>query len=94
MHLLADIMNVKCLGRRLGATAIELSETRLALALADDTPLQPAQVMRLVNEKKSPWRLSPDMRLMRHWLDVEKADRLKLAKGLLADLLKAARTPT
>ena len=87
-------MSVKGAGRRLGATAIELSETRLALALADDTPLQPAQVMRLVNEKKSPWRLTPDMRLVRHWVgEAERDQRLKIAKGLLADLLKAAKAP-
>ena len=26
------------------------------------------EVMRLVNEKRSPWRLTPDMRLVRSWL--------------------------
>ena len=93
VQLLSDIMLVKGLGRRLGATQIELSETRLALALADETPLAPAQVLRLVNEKKSLWRLTPDMRLSRHWLEAEKADRLKMAKVLLSDLLKQAKTP-
>lgn len=93
VQLLADIMVVKGLGRRLGATAIELSETRLALALADDTPLRPEQVMRLVNAKKSPWRLTPDMRLTRHWLPGEAPDRPKLARALLAELLRAAQTP-
>ena len=49
--------------------------------------------LRLVNEKRSLWRLTPDMRLSRNWLDAEKPQRLKIAKGLLADLLKAARAP-
>ncbi len=88
VELLGDIMAVKSLGRRLGATAIELSDARLALALAEDTPLQPADVMKLVNQPKSPWRLTPDMRLMRGWQgEEEKKGRLRLAKGLLADLL-------
>jgi transcription-repair coupling factor (superfamily II helicase) len=91
--LLADIMVVKGLGRRLGATAIELSETRIALALADDTPLRPAQVLRLVNEKRSLWRLTPDMRLTRHFAEAEKPDRLKIARALLADLLRQAQSP-
>ncbi len=85
--LLAEIMVVKGLGRRLRATAIELSEARLALALADDTPLLPEQVMKLVNAKRSPWRLTPDMRLSRSFSIEDRADRLKLAQRLLAELL-------
>jgi len=84
---LADIMMVKALGRRLGARAIELSETRFSLALADDTPLQPQQVMKLVQQKNSPWKLTPDMRLVRNFLQGESGQRLEVAKKLLADLL-------
>jgi transcription-repair coupling factor (superfamily II helicase) len=85
--ILADIMVVKGLGRRLGARAIELSETRLSLTLADHTPLEPAQVMKLVNQKGSPWKLSPDMRLQRAFVQGEREKRLVVAKKLLADLL-------
>ena len=87
---LADIMIVKGLGRRLGARAIELGETRFALALADDTPLQPAQVMRLVNARNSPWKLTPDMRLVRNFVHGEKEQRLVVARKLLTDLLSAS----
>jgi transcription-repair coupling factor (superfamily II helicase) len=91
VEVLCGIAVVKSLGRRLGAQAIELSETRLALSLAEDTVLEPAQVLKLVNAPKSPWRLTPDMRLLRTWQgDKEKADRLLLAKGLLGDLLSQA----
>ena len=88
--ILVDIMIVKSLGRRLRATAIELSESRLALALSNETPLGPEQVMKLVQMKSSPWRLSPDMRLMRNYQGNEKADRLTVAKKLLHDLLGQA----
>jgi transcription-repair coupling factor (superfamily II helicase) len=87
---LAEIMIVKGLGRRLAATAIELSEARLALALADDTPLRPERVMELVNKKRSPWRLTPDMRLSRAWQEAERADRLALARKLLEELAAGA----
>jgi transcription-repair coupling factor (superfamily II helicase) len=87
---LADIMIVKGLGRRLGARAIELNESRFSLALADDTPLQPQQVMKLVQQKNSPWNLTPDMRLQRNFLQGESEQRLEVAKKLLADLLAAA----
>jgi transcription-repair coupling factor (superfamily II helicase) len=85
--MLAEIMIVKGLGRRLAATAIELSESRLALALADDTSLSPEKVMALVNKKRSPWRLTPDMRLSRSFSESEREGRLKLARGLLEELL-------
>jgi transcription-repair coupling factor (superfamily II helicase) len=87
VDVLADIMIVKGLGRRLGARAIELSEVRVALALGDDTPLEPAAVMRLVNAKNSPWKLTPDMRLSRAFTAGERDQRLALAKKLLAELL-------
>jgi transcription-repair coupling factor (superfamily II helicase) len=90
VDVLADIMVVKSLGRRLGANTIELSESRFALGLADDTPLQPAQVLKLVQQKGSPWKLSPDMRLQRSFVAGEREQRLTVAKKLLADLLAAS----
>ncbi len=89
--VLADLMVVKALARRLGASAIELSESRLALALRDETPLTPAQVAKLVSVPKSPWRITPDQRLMRAFIGTkEREDRLRLAKSLLGDLLSKA----
>ncbi len=90
VSILADIMIVKALGRRLHAKAIELGESRFALALADDTPLKPEQVMKLVQKKGSPWKLTPDMRLQRTFVAGEREQRLEVAKKLLADLLAEA----
>jgi transcription-repair coupling factor (superfamily II helicase) len=90
--VLADIMIVKGLGRRLGARAIELSETRFALALLDETPLKPEQVMKLVQTKSSPWKLTPDMRLQRTFQPAEREQRLEVAKKLLAELLAQAQS--
>jgi transcription-repair coupling factor (superfamily II helicase) len=91
VDVLADIMIVKGLGRRLGARAIELSEVRLGLLLGDDTPLQPAAVMRLVSGKTSPWKLTPDMRLSRSFSAQERDERLPLAKKLLEHLVGLAK---
>jgi transcription-repair coupling factor (superfamily II helicase) len=99
VSLLGDIMVVRALGRRLHASTIELSETRLALSFRDTTPLRPELVTQLVNPPRkpnekgraSPWRITPDSRLVRMWQgDKERQDRLALGKALLADLL--ART--
>ncbi|HPH29500.1 MAG TPA: hypothetical protein PLA87_21775, partial [Pseudomonadota bacterium] len=85
---LAGLMVVKALARRLCASSVELSESRLALSLRSETPLSPQLVAKLVSVPKSPWRISPDQRLMRVWQgDKERSDRLNLAKSLLADLL-------
>jgi transcription-repair coupling factor (superfamily II helicase) len=75
----------------LGARAIELTEVRMALALGDDTPLQPAAVMKLVNAKNSQWKLTPDMRLSRGFLPAERDQRVQLAKKLLGDLVASAK---
>ncbi|MSP61274.1 MAG: transcription-repair coupling factor [Myxococcales bacterium] len=91
VEMLAEIMIVKGLGRKLAATAIELSESRLALALGDETPLKPEKVMELVNRKRSPWRLTPDMRLSRTWQEAERPDRLKIARKVIEELLASTR---
>jgi transcription-repair coupling factor (superfamily II helicase) len=91
VEVLADLMVVKALARRLCASAVELSESRLALALRNETPLSPAQVTKLVSVPKSPWRITADQRLVRAWVGVkEREDRLRLAKSLLGDLLSKA----
>ena len=79
--------------RTLRCASLELTESRLGLSLRDDTPLDPMKVAKLVSKPKSPWKLTPDQRLQRSWIgDKERADRLQLAKGLLADLLTTAAT--
>ena len=89
--VLGDIMVVKALGRRLHAASIELTETRLALSLRETTPLRPEQVTALVSPRKSPWRITPDQRLVRLWQgDKEREGRLALGKSLLADLISQA----
>ncbi len=89
--VLGDIMVVKALGRRLQAASIELSETRLALSLRETTPLRPEQVTALVSPRKSPWRITPDQRLVRLWQgDKEREGRLEIGKALLGDLLSQA----
>ncbi len=88
---LGDLMVVKALARKLRCASLELTESRLGLSLRDDTPLDALKVAKLVSKPKTPWRLTPDQRLQRSWVgDKERAERLQLARGLLADLLTTA----
>ena len=54
--LLADLMVVKALARRLDATSLELTRTRLAIGLAPSTPVD-------ARDLPKPWRLERDGRL-------------------------------
>ena len=85
--LLADLMRIKALGRKLQCKTIELGDVRFAVALDDRTPLKPEAVLKLVQQKGSAWKLTPDMRLTRTLTDAERAQRLPVARQLLEELL-------
>jgi transcription-repair coupling factor (superfamily II helicase) len=90
VKLLGDLMVVKAYARRLGAVSLDLSESRLVLALdSEATPLKPDKVLALINKKGSPYRLTPDMRLQRSFGAGEK-DRLTAAKRCLLELRECA----
>ncbi|WP_437909017.1 transcription-repair coupling factor [Sorangium sp. So ce327] len=59
------LMRLKTELRRLKALACEASAKGVTLHLREDTPLDHAKVLKLVQPKSSPYRLSPDMRLTR-----------------------------
>ncbi|WP_437666387.1 transcription-repair coupling factor [Sorangium sp. So ce1182] len=65
------LMRLKTELRRLKALACEASAKGVTLHLREDTPLDHAKVLRLVQPKGSPYRLSPDMRLSRRARDGE-----------------------
>ena len=54
--LLADLMVVKALARRAGATSVELTRARLALGLGPSTPVDPTRL-------PPPWRVERDGRV-------------------------------
>ena len=57
------------------------------LSLSPEAPLSPAKVMRLVQEKGSRWKLTPDMRLAYSFDDREKRDRLAASRRRLEEVL-------
>jgi transcription-repair coupling factor (superfamily II helicase) len=87
VSVLADLMVLKSLARRLRAQSLELVRTRLTLALAEDTPLVPARVMALVRAPGSPYRLTPDMRLTRSFSAAEQKAPAEAARRALLELL-------
>jgi transcription-repair coupling factor (superfamily II helicase) len=68
---LVHLMRLKAELRKLRVLACEAHAKLVTLHLRDDTPLDPAKVLRLVQQKHSPYKLSPDMRLSRRTRDTE-----------------------
>ena len=89
-RLLGEVMGQKLLVRRMAALGYELGPARMVLSLGPDSPLDPTRVMRLVQGKNSRWKLSPDMRLAYTFDEVEKRDRLNVARAKLTEVAALA----
>jgi transcription-repair coupling factor (superfamily II helicase) len=76
MRLRPALRDLKVLG-------CEASARRVALHLREDTPLDPAKVMGLVARRASPWKLSPDMKLVRRFDVDEPGDSIAHVEAML-----------
>jgi transcription-repair coupling factor (superfamily II helicase) len=86
------LMRLKTELRRLRALACEASSKGVTLHLRDDTPLDPAKILRLVQTKTSPYKLTPDMRLSRRTRETEAfTSGLEATDKLLSELAGCMR---
>ena len=83
--ILGDLMVLKVHARALRAQSLELTRTRMSLALAADTPLSRAAVADLV--KKRRYRLTADMRLVRDFSARDAEHPTGSARDCLLELL-------
>jgi transcription-repair coupling factor (superfamily II helicase) len=81
---LVQLMTLKTELRRLKALGCEANARSVTLHLREDTPLDPKKVTELVRKAKSPYRLTPDMRLTRRFDGTESG--LANAEATLAEL--------
>jgi transcription-repair coupling factor (superfamily II helicase) len=89
---LVELMRVKVELRRLRALGCEATATSATLHLREDTPLDPEKVGRLVVGKKSPYRVTPDMRLTRRAREEESfRDGIDLVDRMLTELSNCRR---
>jgi transcription-repair coupling factor (superfamily II helicase) len=70
-------MSLKPRLRPFRALGCEASRERVTLHLRQDTPLDPAKVMKLVAQKGSVWKLSPDMKLTRRFTEGDGTDSIE-----------------
>jgi transcription-repair coupling factor (superfamily II helicase) len=87
---LVELMSIKTELRRLRVVGCEASAKQVTLHLREDTPLDPKKITELIRAPKSPYRLSPDMRLTRRFDGVRNA--LENIEAVLADLAKCVKT--
>ena len=85
--LLGELMVIKAYARRLGAVSVALTADRLVLAHDSAlTPLKPEAVLALINKKNTPYKLTPDMRLLRAFNTPERTAVIESAKKALREL--------
>lgn len=84
---LVHLMSLKTELRKLRVLACEATHRGVTLHLADDTPLDSAKILKLVQQKGSAYKLSPDMRLSRKTKETEPFNSgLEATDKLLAEL--------
>jgi transcription-repair coupling factor (superfamily II helicase) len=84
---LVDLMRLKVELRHLRALGCEATAKAVTFYLRDDTPLDAAKIGRLIAVKKSPYRMTPDMRLTRRATEGERfRDGIELADRALSEL--------
>jgi transcription-repair coupling factor (superfamily II helicase) len=77
--------------RELAVLGCEASAVRITLHLREDTPLDPAKVMKVVGKRGSPWKVTPDMKLTRRYGPDESGDSLDHLESMLGELAPMRR---
>jgi transcription-repair coupling factor (superfamily II helicase) len=86
---LIHMMSLKTELRRMRVLGCEANARQVTLHLREDTTLDPKKISELVAQRKSPYRLSPDMRLVRRFDGARGA--IENTEEMLADLAKCLR---
>jgi transcription-repair coupling factor (superfamily II helicase) len=89
---LVRAMRLKPALRTLRVLGCEANAQRVTLHLKEDTPLDPAKVMKLVAGRGAAWKLTPEMKLTRRFAPDEGADTLEHLEEVLAQLRPMRRT--
>ncbi len=86
---LVELMSLKTELRRLRVLGCEASARLVTLHLREDTPLDPKKIAELIRMAKSPYRLTPDMRLTRRFDGVKNA--IENVGAVLTDVSKCLK---
>ena len=84
-------MRIRPALRRLRVLGCEANRERVTLHLREDTLLDPAKVMQKVAMPKSPWKLSPDMKLTRRFAPELHGEALDRVEQVLREVVELRR---
>jgi transcription-repair coupling factor (superfamily II helicase) len=84
---LVRLMTLKCELRKLKVLGCEANARSVTLHLREDTPLDPGKILELVRAPKSPYKITPDMRLTRRFDGT--GDGIASCEALLGELARA-----
>jgi transcription-repair coupling factor (superfamily II helicase) len=87
---LVQLMSLKTELRRLKAVGCEANARTVTLHLREDTPLDPRKILELVRAARSPYKLTPDMRLSRRFDGT--TNGLANAETVLSEVAKCLRS--
>jgi transcription-repair coupling factor (superfamily II helicase) len=87
-----QLMSMKTELRRMRVLGCEANAKGVTLHLRDDTPLDPKKILEMVRAPKSPWKITPDMRLSRRFGAAGERDGLANVETMLAELARCWRT--
>jgi transcription-repair coupling factor (superfamily II helicase) len=79
-------MGLRTVLRSYRVVGCEANRERVTLHLREDTALDPAKVMAKVAMPRSPWRLTPDMKLTKRFGVEESGDALDRVESVLRDI--------
>lgn len=80
------MMEIKALSRGIKALGVEATRNQVTVHLSDRTPLDPAKVMKLVTAKGTPYKMTPDMRLICRIKQGQHSDSIEAAQAVVEEL--------
>ncbi len=83
---LVRVMRLRPALRHYRVLGCQATSKRVTLHLRQDTPLDPAKLIALVGQPRSPWTLTPDMKLSYRFEDDAEGDAIDRARDLLTKL--------
>ncbi|MEM9072496.1 MAG: transcription-repair coupling factor [Myxococcota bacterium] len=90
---LVRVMMLRPTLRRLRALGCQATSKKVTLHLRHDTPLDPAKVIARVGKPKSPWQLTPDMKLSYRFTGDEDGDTVDRIESLFRKLEPLLKDP-
>ena len=83
---LLDVTAIKAACKQLGIAKLDSGPKGIVMAFREDTPVEPGQLMTIVQARPNSMKLRPDSKLVITRAPDDKQKRIQLIRGLLREL--------